>query len=162
MDTESIYTIMGKTKNKMKQKTAWSSWAQLSLANATEFTHFRLPDVLRPAAPILGSYSLFVVFVAQPLVQLLLPNTFLREPPERGLQKKKSHWGLIFDFSHCQFFGLCFKHLHQVLVSCLSQLNEVWLNAVHALVDLTILSCLLLQVFLQPPPTVNDLTDARL
>lgn len=94
MDTESIYTIMGKTKNKMKQKTAPSPWAQLSLckslAKATKFTHFRLPDVLRLAAPILGSYSLFVVFVAQPLVQLLLPNTFLREPPERGLQKRKA------------------------------------------------------------------------
>lgn len=83
MDTESIYTIIGKIKNKMKQKNSPVSLGSTfpfckSLAKATKFTHFRLPDVLRPAAPILGSYSLFVVFVAQPLVQLLLPNTFLR------------------------------------------------------------------------------------
>lgn len=82
MDTEPIYTITGKTKSKMKQKTALSAWAQLSLckslANATELAHFCLPDVLRPAAPILSGYLLFIVLVAQPLVQLLLPNTFLR------------------------------------------------------------------------------------
>lgn len=58
--------------------------------------------------------------------------------------------------------GLCFQYVHQVLVSGLSQLNEVRFNAVHALVNLAILGRLLLQVLLQPSSAVDNFTDARL
>lgn len=115
--------LRGKTKSKTKQKAAPSAWPQLSLckslAKATELTHFRLPDVRRPAAPILGGYLLFIVLAAQPLVQLLLPNTFLRQPPERVLQERKAIEDSPLIFSPCQLL----RALSQTLTSSIGLLS---------------------------------------
>lgn len=51
---------------------------------------------------------------------------------------------------------------HEILVSGLTKLNEVWLDAVHPLVDLSVVRRLLLQIFLQTALAVNDFTNAGL
>lgn len=53
-------------------------------------------------------------------------------------------------------------HLHQVLVSDLAQLHEVWLQAVHALVNLPVVQGLCPQLLLQLCAALMDLGDARL
>lgn len=46
------------------------------------------PVPATPQKSLLSRYLLFGIFIPQPLVQLLLPHTFLRQPPERVLQTK--------------------------------------------------------------------------
>ena len=48
------------------------------------------------------------------------------------------------------------------MVSGLAELDEVWLDAVHPLVDLSVVRRLLLQVLLEPPLAVHDLADPGL
>lgn len=52
--------------------------------------------------------------------------------------------------------------LHQVLVPGLAELDQVRFDAVHLLVDLSVVGRLLLQVDLQVPLAVHDLADPRL
>lgn len=52
--------------------------------------------------------------------------------------------------------------LHQVLVSDFAELHEIWLEAVHLLVDLPVVSDLLSQVLLQLTLAVVDLLHTRL
>lgn len=52
----------------------------------------------------------------------------------------------------------CASDIHQILVSGLAQLNEVRLDAVHPLVDLSVVCCLLLKILLQPSLTVYYFT----
>lgn len=52
--------------------------------------------------------------------------------------------------------------LHEVLVPGLAELDQVWFDAVHLLVDLSVVGGLFLQVDLQVTFTVHDLTDPRL
>lgn len=54
------------------------------------------------------------------------------------------------------------RHSHKVLVSDLAQLHEVWLEAVHALVDLSVVRGLCPQLLLQLCATLVDLGNARL
>lgn len=49
-------------------------------------------------------------------------------------------------------------HLHEVLVSGLAELDQVRFDAVHPFVDLPVVCCLFLQVFLQPTLAVNYFT----
>lgn len=50
----------------------------------------------------------------------------------------------------------------EILVSGLAELDEVGLDAVHPLVDLSVVRRLLLQVLLQPALAVHDLADPGL
>ena len=54
------------------------------------------------------------------------------------------------------------RHSHKVLVSDLAQLHEVWLEAVHALVDLSVVRGLCPQLLLQLCAALVDLGNARL
>lgn len=54
------------------------------------------------------------------------------------------------------------RHLHQVLVPGLAELDQVRFDAVHLLVDLSVVGRLLLQVHLQVALAVHDLADAGL
>ena len=54
------------------------------------------------------------------------------------------------------------RHSHKVLVSDLAQLHEVWLEAVHALVDLSVVRGLCPQLLLQLCAALMDLSNARL
>lgn len=117
--------------------------------------------------PCVIRYLLFRVLVAQPLVQLLLPDTFLSQPPGKAVPRGKHVKNSVFtrdvSLPPSRASRLLFQtHLHQVLVSRLSQLDEVWFDAVHAFVNLPVLGCLLLQVFLQASPAVDNLADSRL
>lgn len=110
-------------------------------------------------------YSLFLVLVfdSQPLVELLLPDTLLCQPPEvqnKGMCETCVGNALnnSTDARRVDELG----HLHEVLIPGLPELDEIWLDAVHPLVDLPVVSCLFLQVFLQTTLAVHDLTDARL
>lgn len=49
-------------------------------------------------------------------------------------------------------------HLHEILVSGLAELDEVRLDAVHPLVDLSVVCRLFLQIFLQSTLAVYDFT----
>lgn len=53
-------------------------------------------------------------------------------------------------------------HLHQILVSDLAELHEIRLEAVHLLVDLSVIRDLLSQVLLQLTLAVMDLLHTRL
>lgn len=52
------------------------------------------------------------------------------------------------------------SYLHEVLIPGLSELDEVRLNAVHPLVNLSVVCRLLLQIFFETPFTVHNFTDA--
>lgn len=52
-------------------------------------------------------------------------------------------------------------YLHEILVSGLAELDEVGLDTVHPLVDLSVVSRLFLQIFLQTPLAVYDFTYPR-
>ena len=52
-------------------------------------------------------------------------------------------------------------HLHEILVSGLAELDEVGLDAVHPLVDLSVVCRLFLQIFLQSAFAVYDFTYPR-
>lgn len=60
--------------------------------------------------------------------------------------------------------SLCINQcpLHQVLVSDLAELHEIRLEAVHLLVDLSVIRDLVSQVLLQLTLAVVDLLHARL
>lgn len=51
---------------------------------------------------------------------------------------------------------------HEILVSGLPELDEVWLDAVHPLVDLSVVRRLLLQIFLQSAFAVYDFANPGL
>lgn len=52
--------------------------------------------------------------------------------------------------------------LHEVLVPGLAELDQVWLDAVHLLVNLSVVGRLFLQVDLQVALAVHNLADSRL
>lgn len=65
----------------------------------------------------------------------------------------------------CVFVGECvFQSCvsHEVLVPGLAELDQVWFDAVHLLVDLSVVGSLFLQVHLQVTFAVHNLADARL
>lgn len=53
-------------------------------------------------------------------------------------------------------------YLHEILVSGLAELDEVGLDAVHPLVDLSVVCRLFLQIFLQSALAVYDFTNPGL
>lgn len=67
--------------------------------------------------------------------------------PQREVERVRSSWS---------------EYSHEVLVSGLAELDEVGLDAVHPLVDLPVVGSLFLQVLLQSPLAVYDLTNPGL
>lgn len=53
-------------------------------------------------------------------------------------------------------------YLHEILISGLAELDEVGLDAVHPLVDLSVVGRLFLQIFLQSALAVYDFTYSGL
>ncbi len=50
---------------------------------------------------------------------------------------------------------------HEILVPGLAELDQIRFDAVHLLVDLSVVGCLFLQIFLQSTFAVHDFTDPR-
>ena len=97
------------------------------------------------------------VLQAEPLVQFPLTNSLLGQPPEdQNTQWVQSVTALMW----CVRSSVSL--LHQVLVPGLAELDQVRFDAVHLLVDLSVVGRLLLQVDLQVPLAVHDLADPRL
>jgi len=53
------------------------------------------------------------------------------------------------------------RYLHEVLIPGLSELDEIRLNAVHPLVNLSVVRRLLLQIFLKTSLAIHNFTDTR-
>lgn len=65
---------------------------------------------------------------------------------------------VLFNISKRSWGTVWVLYLHEILVSGLAELDEVGLDAVHSLVDFSVVCCLFLEIFLQSALAVNNFT----